>query len=306
MFALFPTFTPLSLEDKEEYNRFVADFPPYSDLSFITLHIWWNLDEKLRVSLLNDNLIISYDLPFDEANSGYSLVGKHAIDESIETIFDQLRHENKPVKLVHVPEFVAKAIKKPEKFELTEEQDYNEYILDSHAMAKLEGGEHGRTRRKVGRFLREVEGRKIETKALDLDSEESKDQIFQAIKHWNNLYPNANDPENTEHQAITKTLTHASTLGIRGMGLYIDEELYAVILYHKPASGQHYIVHHHKANYSVPRIVDYTTQQIANQALEENVPFINLEMDLGIAGLREHKQGLKPVDFFRKFTIIPQ
>ena len=305
MFPTFPQFARLSLDDRESYDEFVAEFPPYSDISFTTLHIWWNLHGKLAVSMLNDNLIIDYLLPFDPKNSGYSIIGKHDIDQSLNTVLSHLKTHHKPARLVHVPEFVVKAIRHPEDFKFEEEVDYNEYILDSNALATLESSLHGRTRKEVNRFFREVEGRVLETKALDLSGQEARDQLFSAIRGWEESHPGKNDPDHTEYQAIQKTLEHAAIFDIQNLGLYIDGELQAIVLYHKTNDQQYYIVHHLKVNYSTPRIFDYMTHQIARKASDDKVPFINAEMDLGVENLRMHKMRLRPIEFFRKYTIRP-
>lgn len=305
MVPTFPEFSPLTLDHKEDYERLVAEYPPFSDISFATLHIWWNLEGKLKLSTLNGNLVLHYHLPFDETNSGYCLIGKHQLEESIRTLFEFLKHENQPVKLVHVPEFVVAKIENRDSLVLEEELDYNEYILDSGALASLEDAIHGRTRRKVRRFMREVEERNVEIRELDLSSQEVKDELFDAVVAWSKENPSANDPENTEHLSMKRTLAHAMHFGIRHMGLYIDDKLYAIILYHQSTDKQYYILHHLKVDYSIPYIFDYMTHHIATKAAQDGVKYLNMEMDLGIESLRNHKMGLRPVDFFRKYTISP-
>lgn len=113
-FRQFPDFTKLTLADKSRYEAEIADFPPFSDISFATLMIWWNTLDSCAVAKLNDNLVISYWLPGDEAKSGLSLIGRNKVDESMCTILDYLEAEGKAQKLVHVPEFVLSAIKYPE------------------------------------------------------------------------------------------------------------------------------------------------------------------------------------------------
>jgi hypothetical protein len=305
MLPIFPQFAPLTIDDRERYEALIHEFPPFSDISFATLHIWWNLEGQLKFSTINQNLLIDYSLPFDEKNSGYSIIGQHLLDESIQTIFEYLRSAQKPLRLVHVPEFVAKKLGQPENFTLEEEIDYNEYILDSRALASLEGSDHGKTRRKVNRFLREVEERKVEILPLDLSSPESREQLFQAIIAWENNQTSDNDPARTEHAALKQTLAHAASLGIEHLGLYIDDKLHAVILYHRSHDNKYFILNHLKVDYSIPYIFDYMTHHIANKAVENNIDFLNMEMDLGIENLRRHKTGLRPVDFFRKYTVTP-
>ena len=305
MLSTFPEFTRLTFENREDYERLIKDYPPFSDISFVTLQIWWNLENQLSVALLNNNLVIHYYLPFDAENSGYTLVGKEKLEESANTIFDYLRHEHQPVKLVHVPEFVVSQMTHNGAMAFDEEVDYNEYILDAHGLASLEDPSHGRTRRKVNRFKREVEERNVEIKELDLSNEDVQNELFEAVIAWEQKQSSANDPDHTEHQAIKRTLSNAKHLDIRHIGLYIDEKLYAIVLYHQPEGSDHFVLHHLKVDYSIPYIFDYMTHHIADKAVKEDVNFLNMEMDLGIERLRQHKMGLRPVDFFRKYTISP-
>ena len=305
MLPTFPQFAELSLNDKNSYDQLIAAYPPFSDISFTTLHIWWNLEGKLSVSSLNQNLVINYSLRFDPKNSGYSLVGKEAIDTSIAAIFDYLAQQHKPQRLVHVPEFVVEQIRQKDKFSLEEELDYHEYVVSAKELASLDHPSHGRTRRKVGRFLREVDNRQVEIKPLDLSSEQSRQLLMDSLARWETAHPKGNDPEGTEKQALHKSLSHADQLAIKHLGLYVDGRLHAIVLYHQPHNKNYYIINHLKVDYSIPFIFDYMTHHIASKAMAEGVEFMNMEMDLGIEGLRRHKMGLRPVNFFKKYTITP-
>ncbi len=305
MLPIFPQFAPLTINDRGQYEQLISRFPPFSDISFVTLNIWWNLEGQLKFSTLNQNLVIDYLLPFDEENSGLCIVGENQLDDSMRTLFDYLHSNQKAPKLVHVPEFVVKKLARPDDFSIEEEPDYNEYILDSKALASLESPEHGRTRRKVGRFLREVEERKVEIRPLDLATPESREQLFQAIVAWEKTTAGTNDPGHTEHAALKQTLAHASALGIEHLGLYLDDVLCAVIFYHRSINNDFYILNHLKVDYSIPFIFNYMTHHIAGKAVEDNIDFLNMEMDLGIENLRNYKMGLRPVDFFRKYTVKP-
>jgi hypothetical protein len=301
----FPHFSRLTPKDKDIYNKATADYPPYSDILFSTLHIWWNIYEKLAVALLNGNVVIRYHLPDDEVNSGYCLVGKHNIDNSIRTIFDYLKNQHEPLRLVHVPKFVIDEIKDKGNFNIKEELGYNEYILDSKSLAEVKGSDFGHIRTQINRFLREVEGRNVEHKTLDLSLVETHDHLFEAIREWEKTHPPKNDPDRTEHEALKKTLANATALDIESLALYVDGKLHGFILYHQPQTKDHFVIHHLRFDYSIPYTSDYITQHLAKRAVDRDVPYINMEMDLGKENLRRHKMKLKPVDFFRKYTVTP-
>ena len=129
MFKTFPEFSKLRLEDKDEYEAFIKNFPPIYDTSFAGLMTWWNGLDNMSVSFLNDNLVIPYWLPGDEKHAGLSLVGTNSVDESICTIFDHLREKGEPVRLVNVPEFVVSQVKCPSMFNFKEDRRYHEYVL---------------------------------------------------------------------------------------------------------------------------------------------------------------------------------
>jgi hypothetical protein len=303
MLPTFPDFKPLTLDDRAIYDAIVADYPPLSDISFTTLQIWWNLGQKLAVSLLNGNLVINYHLPFDIHNSGYSLIGNHAVEESVQTIFSLLKAQNKPQRLVHVPEFVIQEIRHPGFFSINEELDYNEYILDARSLAKLEGSPHRTTRREVNHFLNDVSSRDIRIKPLDISSQLAINELCTTLVKWRLESSSTNDPMQSEYNAIKIALNNADVLDMQHLGLYVDDVLHGFLLYHQTANKNYYLLSHLKVSHAIPYVFDFMIHHIALEAIEKNVSFLNIEMDLGIENLRQHKLRLRPVDFFRKYCV---
>ena len=127
--------------------------------------------------------------------------------------------------------------------------------------------------------------------------------LTDSILAWNKKFPRANDPEYTEGQAIDRTLSSALALDTRNLCLFLDGELQAVLLFHEAIDGKHYIINHLKVDYTIPFIFDFMTCQIAKLAMDNSIPFLNIEMDLGIESLRQHKMGLRPAGFFKKYSI---
>jgi len=303
MYPTFPNFKKLTLEDRLQYERLVEAYTPFSDMSFTTLHIWWSLDDKLYFAVLNQNLVLNYSQPFDQENTGLSLLGHHKVDQSLEQLFDYLKLHGRRPRLVHVPEFVIEKIKDRAPYRISEETDMHEYIIDATACAALEGRDFGRIRRKVTRFLREVEGHDLELKELALETEAARRMVLKSVTEWQKKFPKANDPGRTEYDAISSALTHNQALGIKNLALFIDGELHGVALFHRSHDREYYILNHLKVDYTYPFIFDYLTNQVAKTAAENGAAYLNMEMDLGIEGLRQHKLGLRPVGFFKKYTI---
>jgi hypothetical protein len=186
------------------------------------------------------------------------------------------------------------------------EPDMHEYVMDAKACAELSGGEFGRIRRKVKRFLREAEDYRLEIKPLNLSSSDNRQLILDSVLAWQKRFPNSNDPGRTENQAIEASLRHHEVLGLQNLCVFIDAKLHGVVLFHTSLDGQYLIMNHLKVDYSLPFIFDYLTNQVAIKATEIGAPYLNMEMDLGIEGLRQHKLGLRPVNFFKKYAITPK
>ena len=75
MFKTFPEFSKLTLNDREEYESYIKDFPPISDILFASIMVWWGALDGLAVSKLNDNLVISYWIPGDENTQDFLSLG---------------------------------------------------------------------------------------------------------------------------------------------------------------------------------------------------------------------------------------
>jgi hypothetical protein len=141
---------------------------------------------------------------------------------------------------------------------------------------------------------------------LDLAKDHNRDTIQKAVALWQKKYPKANDPHMTEAKALQASLRHHEALGIKNLCLFIDGRLDGVVLYHLTHDQKYLVLNHLKVDYETPFIFDYLTCQAAKEAVKSGVPFINMEMDLGIEGLKNHKMGLRPVSFHKKYTLTPK
>jgi hypothetical protein len=300
---VFPQDTKLTLNNRYEYEEIAKQFPPYSDLAFSTLMVWWDYDSKLRVSkTTNGNLVINYYIPGDKQNSGLGLAGMKQVDGDISMIFNHLEAANQEKVLVHVPEFTVKAITNPDKFKIVEENDYDEYIVPTSNLYPIESVRSD-VRRKIKRFL-ESSDSNLHARSLDLDSAANRELLFQNAKEWWRCNPNTSDVDGSEIKVMEKSFLYASAFGTQNICLFADKVLIGFVTYNISHDGKYFIGAHLKAK-RLPYILDYLEHLVAQEAFRQGVELLNIEMDLGLPGLRDHKLGLRPVDFFRKYTITP-
>lgn len=300
-FKTFPEFSALTLRDKHTYEAFIKDFPPSSDTSFATLMSAWNWLDSCAVSILNGNLVISYWLPGMEQHSGLSLVGTNKVDESICTIFDHLRSQDKPTRLVLVPEFVLSHIQYPELFVCEEERNFAEYVYDVSKFYPLRRGT-GFRKQRIRKFEQSVSEDRIAIRSLDLTSYDDRTMFLEKAKSWprkgiNNVAQHADD-------VFLLAVEHAERMAIKNICLFIDGELHGYCMYLQP-SRDYMILASSRVSYEAPRVLDYMIYAFAKWFTEHGVTHANLESDLGLPFLRMFKVALGPTGYCRKYTIMP-
>jgi hypothetical protein len=301
MFKTFPEFSSISLADREAYERFIADFPPISDLSFTTLMIWWNFGGSLRIAQLNGNLVISYYLPGDEENSGLSLIGSNNIDASIQAIFAEQARLGQPQRVVHVPECVVDSIAQKEALVVENERDYDEYLVPLHNYFPLERAKASR-RWAINRFLRDLHPGSVEITSLDLSQPVHQELLITKASLWE---VRNNDGPEAEKLVMEATIRSATVLGFQNVCLLVQGELAGFALYQIPVRGDAAILNHMRADTKYPRSFDYMTYVVCRELAQQGFTHMNFEMDLGIPGLRRHKEEMEPDGFFKKYRLEP-
>lgn len=304
MFPNFPNFRPLTIDDKKNYESFVKDCPDVSDISFPTLMIWWNFERPVEVSLLRGNVIIKYPSLNQLEGVGVSIVGYNAIKKCVIEILQWMHENGHDAKLLHVPSFVIDQLPSTSKFfKIQEEYDYNEYLIDACELSSLSSPSYKRVRHKLARFLRQV-GEDLRVDELDITEPGLQDLLWNNAQKWMDTYGSTNDLNRDELKALRKTLFYGHEFGVRATGLYIGNEMHGYALYRPHESHESYILNHLKVQYKYPHVFDYIAKIVAEDATKNGYKMLNLEMDLGIEGLKDHKRSLRPIAYHRKFTII--
>lgn len=303
MFKTFPEFSRLTFANKEVYEALIREYLPIADISFAILMLWWNSLDSLAVSLLNDNVVISYWLPGDEKRSGLSIVGTNKIDESLCTIFDYLQAKGDDARMVYVPEFVISHIEHPELFRFIGERSHDEYILSLNKYYPLRHAVSYR-RHRVNKFLSKVDESQIAVKSLDLSLEENQQTLLECDAKWPTK-GTINELVKISGEAMRNAIINADAVGMENVCLYIGNKPHAYILYQLPADKRYAIFSHAKINYDIPYTFDYMVYAFSRWFIDQGISLINIDCDLGLPMLRMIKLALGPTNYFRKYTITP-
>jgi hypothetical protein len=305
-FKTFPEFSDLKLEDREAYNKMIVKYPPVSEISFSTLMTWWSSLGNCKISLLNGNLVVAYWLPGDELNSGLSLIGTNKIDESMCEIFDYQKARGEECRLVHVPEFTMSKIHYPGMYDCEQETDYNEIILSVENSADFERTP-GFIRSKIATFLKATKGKIVTLKVLDPSKETTQDTIIKKYYEWQERqHPIVvNELPKYAEDAFLDSVKNAKVLNQEVLSLFIDDEMHSFTVHEKPSHPQYSILKYSGFSCEVPGLYEFACYRMAGLFSSQGIKYVNMAIHIGDPRHTAHRLALRPINNFRKFSVIP-
>lgn len=302
-FKVFPEFSKLRFVDKGQYQAMLAGYPPISDVSFVSAMSWWETVGDYAVSRLNGNLIISYWFPGDDRFSGLSIFGTKNIDETVSYLLDHLGNTGEEKRLVHMPEFVVSSLHHPELFTFEQERAFDEYLYDVSDYYPLSHMPE-RRRKRVRKFLSQVDEKKVATRTLDLGTLENRQLLLDSMRLWGQKGV-VNGIGSLSDKSLEVAVMHAEEFGLENLCLFVKGELCGFCLYYMPPDKRYAVVTYARINYDSPYMVDCFAYVVSKWFTELHVTYLNFEPDFGIPQLRAFKLSLGPCNYFRKYTVRP-
>lgn len=302
---LFPEFRRFSIDDREWYDAFFKEYKPYADFSFGNFVVWLDQYDDLLIAQHHENIVFSSTVLFMGGDKITTFIGKHNVVDTVQAIFEFQLAEGKQPIISGVTDVVAddEMLTSSGKFLITTDRENFEYLYDANSWASLEGSEMRKLRREVNTFTKE-NGDKTSIKPLDLNDPTQIKELQLALAEWTNTFSH-NDADQSESLVLNRLFSLASKLPYKANGLYVGGQLEGFLIYQTLPQQTTACFSHVKASYKYRYMFDYLLHASAQIALDQGITQINFEQDLGIQGLRTHKESLKPTGFFEKFTIQP-
>ncbi len=299
---LFPAFRKFSIDDQSWYNEFYKQFDPYADFSFGNLLVWLDQFDDLSISAYEGNVIFSATVLFMESEKIITLLGRNHLKQTIAAIFDLQKSTGQIPVVSGLTEVVAHSSELLDSgYSIVPDRENFEYLYPSQAWATLESSAMRKLRREVSTYQKEY-GDQSEVRPLNLQKQEHIELIRQGLVRWSNVFSH-NDADHSEAQVLERLFELADHLSYQAIGLFVNDTLEAFLIYQRLPQETTVLFSHVKASYNYRYMFDYLLHASAQIVVESGVIQINFEQDLGIAGLRTHKESLKPTGFFEKFTI---
>lgn len=291
------SFKPLSIEDKELFNRFLN---PYTfstcEYSFTNLYLW-KKGCNIEYAILNDTLIIK-KVDFDHSSHFMQPIGYKK--ENLKELVDELIKYKEENDL----DYLFKDVEEPflldlkdiykDKLIIEEDRDNADYIYLKEDLIKLSGRKFHGKKNHYNAFIK-----KYQYKAVPI-TEDIIGDCMKAAKEW----CHQNDCKGYvlyELYGIQELLKNMNKLDFIGMAVYVDDKISAFTIGEK-VNKDMAIIHIEKADSNIRGLYAYINKTFVEEYLND-VTYINREQDLGIDGLRKAKLAYNPNKIEMKYSV---
>jgi uncharacterized protein len=294
----FPEMSPKSAICREDVSALLADLPPYSDYTFGSLR-YWNTGDRLRLAESHGSLVVRFN-DYLTGEEFFGVAGTTGVVQAAEEVMAVTG-----VTSLHLLPAETAELLLAGGWEVSADHDQDDYILDLDAWCTLDGRHHRDRRRRMRRFQRTYSTARYRVARANSWAEACY-AVEVVVKEWTTANPAKTGYASEELAAIARMLY----LGERDSGLAIDilwvDELPALFAATEVLGGGWGSYHFGKAAGWAPDAEAFAEVEILNRLrVEGGVRWLNLEQDLGLMGLRRHKEKLGPCMMLRKFTATP-
>ena len=292
-------FIPVKMELKPRIDAITKSWGEGScQHSFVTMYA---LQEKYGDSVCMENgmLYVSRDhLSDGRFRTCLMPMGAGSIGDAVERLLEDTHSRGMKLKLFPVTENAAEVLRQsfPDRFRLTPERDWAEYLYSSRKLVELNGSELAGKRRSIRLFYRDLPGK---AEVLPLTPEIA-GEVESFHERWlveNKLTHDAAALER-ELRSVRLLLGQQRELGVMGFVVTVDGVIRGYC-FGAPLSQEVFDAIIMKGDRDVRHLYAFMYQELGR--LGSCCEYINFEEDLGIAGLRECKLSYRPDRMLNKF-----
>ena len=292
--VVFPEFKKVQITDRIIFESVTKNFSPYCDFNFSNVYNWSSPSKPTEFSLLNGNLVIKMK-DFTSNKLIVSILGKNKILESIKILLGYYD------KLTLVPEEVLSNNPKIfNTFEIEEDINNNDYILDLQDLVNLKGSRFKSKRAWVHRFENNYPDHYV--RILDVNKKEVLDELVTIFRIWQDNKKLSDDDVRDEFISLTRFLKVSNVFKIICVVLYVREKPVGFTINEGLKDG---VANGSFGKSDINYICSYQYLEhiTAKKLIELDYQFLNYEQDLGIKNLRKSKLSWRPVKFLKKYNI---
>ncbi len=295
-------FKPVELSDRDIIYKYMSEYGEGScQHSFVSMY---SLSEKYGDAFYeHDNML--YTLRRNLCDENYRVylapMGDGDRKQAFLNILSDAHRYGKKVRFITLTEQYADFLKEEfsDTFDIEEDRDLAEYIFDTKQMSTFSGGKLQERRREVRAFWNTYQERASVEKITLSDLNE----IWEFENKWLDMNKDTHDMESLERESrmIRLQFEHFDELKLSGVVVRIDGVIRG-FGYGTKLSDEYYDAIAEKGDRSVLNIYKILRMESVKQCAMD-CKYVNMEEDLGIAGLREIKNIYRPVFLIKKYMV---
>lgn len=293
MIPKFPLFKTLDLSLKDEIASYLAKFPSITcELCLANIYIW-SKTNQVQLTLINDNLCLLVTCP-DIPPFFIEPIGNNLLTK---TIYDCLKYCGY---MLHLSEDSLKNFTLSSNYQIVETPEYFEYVYATQELGIMKGTKFHGKRNHISQFKRLFPNFKYLPITKDFKDEALK--IFSLWTHNATRTSLKKSSAFAQESAIANAFAYFNDFNFNGGYIEVDNKVLGFVL-GSPLNQNTINLHFQYGVPGVHGIYPVLLQQFCLQA-QKQFTYINLEQDLGVAGLRKMKLSYHPERIDKKYSII--
>ena len=297
-------FRILQLDDKEKIASILAPLGR-NDLTFGFAHLFSLLERYCtEISIENEVLLVRQRDRIKGAVAYFTPLGTNDVLSEVRKIQRISKAEGHCACLVNVTNDERQTLEQcaPGEFSFSADRNFADYLYLSETIAAYEGPLLAKKRRETNKFF-QLYGSKVSFEGITLDIMNEVESFQRRWQAGNDRADARQHPLELEHRKILLDIRHFEELDLEGLVLRIDGviEGYA---YGSLLPGGAFDVMVLKGNLDYRFIWRALLKELA-QRVKDRAPYLNLEEDLGLPGLRENKLSYQPCALLEKYVAYP-
>lgn len=290
-------FKPITLNDKEIFNDFLAQDPPHvSELTFTNLFMWRICNDTLWKT--EDDCILVVLRPQDVPPYGLPPVGPGDKASAMRKLAGYLSEISSEPRIARVDKNTLDQYINPDEYAVMEDRDNFDYVYLAEDLINLSGKRFHGKRNHLNKFLKNYE---FEYRALDDDLVKN---FMELQEDWCEIRDcEASEDLSNENVAVYEALKNYGRLDFRGGAILIDSKVEAFSLGER-LNHDTAVIHIEKANPEIPGLYVAINNHFCASEWS-HLKYVNREQDLGVPGLRKAKESYNPDHMVEKFVLVP-
>jgi uncharacterized protein len=293
MLPIFPEFKPLDLSMRDEIAKYLQQHhATICELALGNLYAWAEI-EHLEVTTINGNLCFLFQ-PGDEPPYFAEPIGDNLIAATVDICLQYCG------RVARVSEKFLPKLASNNHYQITPVPALFDYVYQTIALAELKGQDYDGKRNHIHKF--ESAYPDFQYKIISPAFAKSALEIFRQWTLAHGDRAGVGLPIDAQKNALTNVFKYFQDFAFTGGFIQNQEQPLGFIL-GSPLNADTFVVHFQYGLKEAPGVYQVLLQRLCAQ-LATSFTYINLEQDLGVAGLRKMKTSYHPLRLEKKYELL--